>query len=174
MKIISFDPASFRNLGWAVCEYQQTDNSIAIGCGAGTFVIEDVTEPWQSLFPLQSIVRLFIKNNEPDLVIIEKTSSFHGGFVTGQVSNCIGVILSSCGEFDLPVHFVYPTHVKKVVTGQGKATKTLMKKKVNEHLNKWGANAIKFDSEHACDALANILCWLIENPLSPLRENQDE
>ena len=174
MKIVSFDPASFRNLGWAICEYKKTADGILLGCAAGTFVIENNGDPWESLFPLQSLVRLFLDNNKPDLVVIEKTSSFHGGFITGQVSNCIGVILSSCGEINVDVKFTYPTHVKKVVTGKGKTTKAIIRKKVNEYLVKWGSNAIKFDSEHAADALANIVCWLLEDSSSPLRESQKD
>lgn len=165
MKIISFDPASFRNLGWAIADIQSE-----FSCAAGTFVINNNSDPWKSLYPFQSLIRLFIKEQEPDFVIIEKTSDFHGGFVTGQISNCIGVILSSCGEFNLDVHFLYPTHVKKIVTGKGKVTKKFLKTKVNEHLTNWNISPMKFDSEHACDALANIICYLLEDPNSPLKE----
>lgn len=165
--ILSFDPASFRNLGWAFVQISNSDKSDnnEFNCIAGTMVMQQVTEPWQVLWPLFSAVDTIISAKTPDLVIIEKTSSFSGGFITGQVSNCIGVILACCGKHNLPVQFVYPTHVKKVVTGAGRATKSLMKKSVKSYINDLTGKDIKFDSEHACDALANILCWLIESKI---------
>jgi len=96
-------------------------------------------------------------------VAISNQIRFSGGFVTGQVSNCMGVILSACGKHDLAVAFVYPSHVKKVITGNGRATKGQMKKYVKDMMYQLCGEHVKFDSEHSCDATANILCWLKEN-----------
>lgn len=165
-KIASFDPASYRNLGWAYMGVVESNNSIdELKTIAGTFVMPKVDQPWQMLWPLFTVVEQFFTKQKPELVIIEKTSSFAGGFVTGQVSNCIGVILACCGKFSIPVTFVYPSHVKKVITGKGKATKTQLKKAVALHLSQLGSvpeKDVKFDSEHAYDAVANILCFLVD------------
>lgn len=171
MIICSFDPSSTRNLGFAIASL----NGKEIDLKAGTFVLPNSEGiKHQMLWTVFQIIDLFLTENEPDLIVVEQTGSFSGGFITSQVSNCIGVILACCGKHNSEVKFVYPTHVKKVVTGKGKATKTIMKKKVNEHISKWGIESVKFDSEHACDATANIFCWLLEDLNSPLRENQNE
>jgi len=167
-KVLSFDPASVRNLGWSLVEVDEVDKDVCqeFRCEAGTIVLPKVTEPWEALWPMFVSVDTTLLAQKPELIIIEKTSSFAGGFVTGQVSNCIGVILACCGKHELPVSFVYPSHVKKVVTGNGRATKSQMKKRVQQLVSDLsGGKIIKFDSEHACDATANILCWLIENEM---------
>lgn len=164
--ILSFDPASYRNVGWSI--FRMKDDQFT--CQSGTIVISDVDEPWHALWPIFVAVDAALGKQSPDIIIIEKTSSFSGGFVTGQVSNCTGVILACCGKYEMPVDFVYPTHVKKVVSGNGRATKAQMKKSVRDYVFKITGETMKFDSEHACDATANIICWLIENKM---KDNQN-
>jgi len=176
-KVLSFDPASVRNLGWSVIEIEAdvSQNFVLkrVKCDAGTIVLPKVSEPWEAMWPIFVFVDTILLAQEPNLIIIEKTSSFAGGFVTGQVSNCIGVILACCGKHEVPVSFVYPSHVKKVVTGNGRAVKSEMKKRVQQLISDLsGGKTIKFDSEHACDATANILCWLIEHDM--LEEEEEE
>lgn len=167
-KILSFDPASTRNLGWSIFtidEDSETGECQGVKCWAGTIVIPEMNEPWQAMWPLFLAVDTIIEEQAPDLVVIEKTSSFAGGFVTGQVSNCIGLILAACGKHECPISFVYPTHVKKVLSGSGKASKAEMKKAVTAAVEKLTGETIKFDSAHSCDAAANVMCWLVENKL---------
>jgi Holliday junction resolvasome RuvABC endonuclease subunit len=169
-RIVSFDPASTKNCGWSVLNLNFNKKVfVDFNCIAGTMVLPKVEEPWQMLFKLFSLVDEFLEKYTPHKIIIEKTSSFSGGFICGQVSNCMGVILAACGKHGIPVEFIYPTHAKKKVTGKGKATKSVMKKCVKnifEHFNV----KTDFDSEHSIDAAANILCWLfdqnvIKNPI---------
>jgi Holliday junction resolvasome RuvABC endonuclease subunit len=166
-KIASFDPASYRNLGWAIFDITETEQKSveSVSVKAGTFLLPKVAQPWQMLWPLFMVIDQFFVDRAPDLIIIEKTSSFAGGFITGQVSNCIGVILASCVKNSIPVTFVYPTHVKKVLTGKGKATKSEMKKAVTTQLCEITGidqKQLKLDSDHAYDAVANILVFLID------------
>jgi len=129
-------------------------------------------EPWQDLYPIMDVVESILTEKNPDYVIIEKTSSFVNpnksgqkgrGFVAGQVSNCMGVILALCGKYDINVGFVYPTHCKKVLTGNGKATKGQIKKSVEKYLRAYGIEDPDFGSEHAWDSIANVLTWLFDN-----------
>ncbi len=162
-KIIGFDPASLRNLGWSIIDYDDTNVRDSLTCSAGTFVTSVTEEPWQVLWPLSAVVDGLLEAQKPDSVVIEQTSIFGGNrFVTGQIANCIGVILACCGKYSIPVKFVHPTHVKKVLTGDGKASKSKLKKETKRILDD---NEIVFDSEHACDATANILCWLLDNKI---------
>lgn len=164
--IVGFDPASTRNIGWAIFEVNNAKNAKTPACWEGsTFVMPVFEDRWQVLWPMLQVVDTFLENIKPDVVIVEKTSSFSGGFVTGQVSQCMGVILAACGKHDIKVEFVYPSSVKKKVSGNGRAKKGEMKKAVKNHLEKWGIKDIKFDSEHCADATANIFCWLINNEI---------
>lgn len=166
-KVIGFDPASVKNLGWSLIEIQDGEtDSLQLNCTSGTVVLSGMDgDYWKALWPIFLAVDHLMTVNSPDMVVIEKTSSFAGGFITGQVSACIGVILACCGKHELSVGFVYPTHVKKIITGDGRATKSQMKKGVTKILNRLGTSETKFDSPHAVDAVANVLCWLKENHL---------
>lgn len=172
--IASFDPASTRNLGWAVATLdteQPTPKSTVIKWACGTFVLPFIEERWKVLWPIFAISESFLSDIDPNVVVIEKTSSFAGGFVTGQVSNCMGVIYAVCGKLECNLEFVYPTTVKKTVAGHGRAKKGAVKKAVNILLERIGVGKVVFDSEHAADASANILYWLIKQEIiKPLGE----
>jgi len=161
MRIIGFDPASTRNLGWSLVEISGENFS----CSAGTFVIPTVDVKWKAYWPMLMVVDEFIAQEDPNVVIVEQTSAFSGGFVTGQVSHCLGVIFAACGKNGVDVGSVYPTHVKKVITDKGRATKSEMKKHTQDWLKSLGVEDVKFDSPHAYDAVANILCWLCDKSM---------
>ena len=156
MRIASFDPASVRNLGWTILNF---NNNKISDCKAGTFVIEKKENVWQACWPIFVFVEDFLTKTKPDLVICEKTSSFAGSFITGQVSNCMGVIFACCGKLNLDIKFVYPTHVKKVVCGKGKCSKSEMQKAV---IGMLGKIEIENNTSHAYDAISNIICYLID------------
>lgn len=160
MILVSFDPASYKNCGYATLII---NDGKVISCSADTFVVKKSSseEPWKSCWPIYRFVNQYIKQNKPDVVIVEKTSSFSMGFVTGQISSIMGVIFAVCGKYNLPVEFKFPTHVKKVITGKGKATKSEMKKAVKKWLEENNLNT-EMPSEHAADAVANIICYLKE------------
>ncbi len=171
MKIISFDPASFRNLGWAKAEI--TESGIVIN--ADTSVTPEIHEVWQAYWPILQFVDQLLGKESPDLVIVEKTSAFSsssGSFVTGQVSHCMGVIYAACGKYGIPVDFVLPTSAKMIVAGHGKATKSQIKKAIQHFVTDLTSDKIvKYSSEHAYDSVGNILCYLIVNgKIQPLKE----
>lgn len=167
--LVGFDPASVRNIGWCVInieENEKTGQITSFKVNAGTIVFSDYDEPWQVSWPMFTAIDSFLDKQKPNCVIVEKTSSFRGGFVTGQVSNCLGVIQAACGKQGLPMSFVFPSHVKKIITGSGRASKAEIKKsviKILANLSKSEEKDIpKFGSEHAYDAVANVLCKLLE------------
>lgn len=172
--IVGFDPASTRNIGWAslVLSKKPSDTAKISSWEGGTFVMAVTEERWQVLWPMFVEVETFLAERSPHLVVVEKTSSFAGGFITGQVSHCMGVILAACGKLNIPVEFVYPTSVKKLVAGHGRANKTKMKKAVRNLLISLGNKKPVFDSDHTADATAGIFYWLIKNGvMSPLDED---
>lgn len=173
MIVCSFDPSSSKNLGFATLCLNEKDDTIE--SSAGTYILPKTEERWQMLWPLFQIVDAALAENNPDLVVIEQTGAFSASFITSQIGNCIGVILAVCGKHQVPVTYQYPSHVKKCITGAGKATKAKMKKCVRKILLEFGCN-VKFDSEHAYDATANILCWLFDQKimLNPLTNSDPD
>lgn len=171
MNIIGFDPASLVNLGWARLELSNTNGEIT--CEAGTFIFPHLEQKFV-LASMYETLETFIVANKPDLVVLEKTSSFSGGFITGQISSCIGVLLAVCGKHQMPTAEVFPTHVKKIVSGSGKAKKKQMKISVTEVLGKLGLENVKFNSEHAYDAIANVLCYLHDNNVIVISRDEEE
>lgn len=162
--IIGFDPASTRNIGWSSFSLSKKPSKTAKICdwNGGTFVLPVLEERWQVLWPMFLMVEAFLDIQNPHLVVVEKTSSFSGGFITGQVSQCMGVLLAACGKHKIPVEFVYPTSVKKLVAGHGRATKSKMKKATKQLLIDAGIEDIKFHSDHTADAAASVFYWLIK------------
>ena len=166
LKFVGIDPASSRNIGWSSIEISLSDGKLNdISCSAGTFVIPPMEERSKCLWQMFTAVESLLVNEQPIAVVIEKTSSFAGGFITGQVSNCIGAILACCGKHGFDVRFVYPSHVKKVLTGKGKATKVEMKKTTKTILQSLGIKKPDFDSHHAYDAVGNVLSYMKDNKL---------
>ena len=172
MKIIGLDPASTRNLGWSIIKINIDDSGSLnnFECIADTFVIPVVEENWQACWPIFMIMEQLLVHERPDVVVVEKTSSFSGGFVTGQVANCMGAIFCACGKHDIKIEFVYPTHVKKIVADNGRATKKEMKLATKDLLTKLGIKDTKFSSEHAYDAASSILCWLSDKSIIEIKE----
>lgn len=169
IKIMGFDPASTKNLGWSIIEYNSDE---LLSCRAGTIQLTSAHEQWKVLGSVLLLIEEILRTEQPDLVIVEKTSSFSGSFITGQVSYCIGVILAVCSKLECDVKFVFPTHVKKVITDNGKATKSQMKKSVIAMLkSKLKQDSFQFDSPHAIDATANILTWLSDEKSLPGDQN---
>jgi len=156
VKLISFDPASSRNLGWAIVE---TDGNQLVRIEANTYVLPDLPDHWYACWPIFQFADNLLAVENPDIVIVEQTSSFGGGknFVRGQVSHSMGCILAATGKHSRNLEYVFPTHVKKVVTDNGKASKSVMKKAAAMY-----NNGEKIKSEHAADALCNIVCYLVD------------
>jgi len=177
--ILGFDPASTRNIGWSVIELNKKPSKTAKirNWYGGTFVVRQLEERWQVLWPMFLLLDAFISEKQPDLVILEKTNQFaqkKGGFVTGQVSHCMGVMYAVCGKHDIPIDFAFPTSVKKVIAGHGRAKKKAVKQSVTKMLEDNGIQDIEFDSEHMADATATILYVLIKmGVIPPLSEENN-
>lgn len=163
MRVSSFDPSSYRNLGWAVIDYEPALGKM-LSYEAGTYVTPREFERHECLPYVFDFVQQFLAEKKPDLMVIEQTSSFQSkgkNFVAGQVAQCIGIMIALCLKKSIAIQFVFPSHSKKVVVGKGKATKSEMQKSAEHVLNALGVEGkIKFDSEHAADALGNIFCHL--------------
>ncbi len=173
--IVGFDPASTRNIGWSLFTLSKKPSATAKinKWAGGTFVLPVMEEKWQVLWPMFLVVEAFLDEHVPHLVVVEKTSSFAGGFITGQVSQCMGVLLAACGKHKIPVEFVYPTSVKKLVAGHGRASKSKIKKATKKHLIDAGFKDVKFHSDHTGDAAASVFYWLIKSGVITPKDEEE-
>ena len=106
MKLLGLDPASKRNLGWSAVELspqKQNPKLICFAIEASTITLPSTKDVWEVQWPLFLSTDALILDQQPDMVIIEKTSHFSGSFVTGQVANCMGTIFAVCGKHNVPV-----------------------------------------------------------------------
>jgi len=58
LRIVGFDPASTRNLGWAIVDVKvdAKKKCRALECIAGTFVIPQMPEVWQAYWPMELLL----------------------------------------------------------------------------------------------------------------------
>lgn len=158
---LGIDPASYKNLGWCCV--------VVTGCEGETFLdVQGATftspcDKWgaENAWVLYNAVEDLIEQTQPDRIVIERTIQFPGSFVSGQINSTIGLILVAAGKYQVPVEWVIPTHMKKVVVGKGKASKTEVRNSLLHWLN---GNAKKLEkSEHCYDAFGAVITWLIDN-----------
>ena len=173
MKLVAFDPASLRNIGWATCTHEPNNFLY----DTGTFVMPNTPKRWQVLSIMYEAVDKLLVEEKPDMVVIEQTSSFRSkkaAFVGGQVSECMGAIKASVGKQKLNLSLVYPTSIKKTVAGHGRATKPILKNAVVRILSDLTGAKPTFSSDHACDAMASILHYLIKKGDLTIEEENNE
>jgi len=171
MKILAFDPASYRNLGWAKATVAENGVGSFV---ADTFVTPYIHDVWQAYWHIYEFVDELIFTEAPDIVIVEETNKFStksSSFIGGQVSQCMGVIFAVCGHYKTGVEFALPTSVKMTVSGHGKATKIQIRKSVQCFVNELTNEKANYSSEHAYDSVANILYYLImQGKVDPLED----
>jgi crossover junction endodeoxyribonuclease RuvC len=98
-----------------------------------------------------------LKDEKPDLMIVEDVFSLHkypkSGIILGKV---IGVVLLSSFQSNIPVLEIPVREAKKILTGNGNATKIQLEKAVRSLVK----HPEKIRPDHASDALALALIGL--------------
>lgn len=94
----------------------------------------------------------FIIASKADIVVFEDYG-FGGGFFNVEVAELMGMIKWRVNEFSLPITlcFLAPNTVKKIIVGNGRATKAQVKKAVSE--------IIETKVSHEADAVALCLVY---------------
>lgn len=171
MRIIGFDPANYKNLGWSLVETQEKNGKTdKISVNSGTFIFTE--DGYECLLPMHKKISALISKHKPDVVIFEYTP-FGKMFVAGQISQGVGVLLLSCLQKGIEVKKTSPSHVKKVISGNSKATKVQMIKATKKIMSEWGFNGYEFDSHHACDATASCFCLLADKEIITISETEN-
>ena len=150
MIVISIDPCSIKNLGFAV---KEDDNLITYG----TF---NPDEPiLSSIFDFTTEL---IEDYEPDILIVESSIGFGHAPTRSKIAENTGVIKLAAQQKNIKINTINARHCFKVVLGtlkrgDNKKTKTI------EHFEQ--NYSLKL-SEHEADALLMIECFKIEGGLN--------
>lgn len=126
-------------------------------------------------------VKRIIERYRADIIAVEKPMSFKNAFTSRTLIGYYSIIVLLAGLNNIPVHEVYPTSMKKKITGNGRATKeevcnsllschpTLKKEDlmvITPYKRKKGIKKIDYDKSDAL-ALALYTHWLSEENMSP-------
>ncbi len=98
-----------------------------------------------------------IKKYRPHILVIEKIFFFKNLKTVIPVSQACGAILLTAAKKRLPVYEFTPLQVKFAITGDGRADKKIVQKRIKKLLNLKKAPK----SDDAADALAIALTYLI-------------
>lgn len=101
-----------------------------------------------------------LKEFKPDCIAIEKVFFATNAKTAIRVGQAQGVILLSAATASINVYEYSPMTIKKVVSGNGRADKELVKKAVRKLLNVRSPNKKKTHFDNSADALAVAVCHL--------------
>lgn len=162
MIVIGIDPGSQRT-GWGIV----TETSGVLGlvdCGlvaarafaGGTFS--------ERLAYIYHELCLVLKRHRVDAAAIEQVFTAQNSQSALKLGQARGVAVAACAAFGLEIHDYEPTHVKKSLTGVGRAQKDQVAYMVSRLLNTRAA-AWELD---VTDALAVAICHLSQARLAAL------
>ncbi len=126
MRILAVDPGT-KITGYAILE-KQKKKFLLLKTGCLKFKNPKKTSILARLFI--EIERL-IKNFSPELIITERPFAHRFPERTSSLIQAQGVLLLLGGLFNLPVEEIHPSEIKKIITGNGKASKEDIKTWIN-------------------------------------------
>jgi len=160
MVVIGMDPSSYKNCGWAVLKYE---NGQVLLLDKFTQVFQypiDMEEPWNCFDRFRQTYQCLeemIQKHHPKYLCLER--SIGGGltFIRGNLSETVGIAKLCCCDHGCGVFETSPSHVKKQITGSGKAKK--------KHIMANVLGFFKLDktgTEHECDAACCALSFFMD------------
>ncbi|MGB1229599.1 MAG: crossover junction endodeoxyribonuclease RuvC [Holosporaceae bacterium] len=151
--ILGIDPGLCYT-GWALLPLKDTPQKTTWGCIA-TNAQQPLEKRLVSLF--HQLQKIF-EEKTPHLVAIEKTLVGRGKPDSLALASARSMSLLLTGLFNLPLFEYAPTHIKKIMTGNGHATKQQVVFMVQQALN-----TEKKLNSHEADAVAVALTQLYTN-----------
>jgi crossover junction endodeoxyribonuclease RuvC len=164
---MGIDPASIRNLGVGIVVADIDNRSFDVKLHT-TVVLPDFKTDAARLKYIYGQIEDVIKEYNPTILAIELSMGFGKSFVRKNLQESVGVIKLCCENYGIQVVEEAPTHMKLVIAGSGKASKTDMKQ--------WIKIATKLEkpkTEHEADAVATALTFMIdEDYIDPIHEKK--
>jgi crossover junction endodeoxyribonuclease RuvC len=107
-----------------------------------------------------------LKKYKPDVMVIERLFFATNVKTAMAVSEASGVMRLAAAQQNTAIFDYVPMQVKMVITGNGRADKSLMKKEVRKLLSFRSPNHKKTYFDDVCDALAVAICFARKNMLN--------
>lgn len=119
MKILCIDIPSKMNCGWAVLERNAPATSL-ISSG-----VKNVSGEWigESLYSFELWLAEMLSTYEIDCIVIEQQMGFGHAALRAKLNAFVGIVQLFCYKNSLPLFMISPKQAKKMVTGNGNATK---------------------------------------------------
>ncbi len=147
--ILGIDPGLAAS-GWGIV---QTEGSALHFIDSGTIKTSSKAPLSERLMQIHTVLENVITNHNITHVALEETFQNSNPQSSLKLGHARGVAMLTAGLHNLPCHEVSATHVKKTITGNGRASKEQIMMMVKVLLPK-----AQFDSDHAADALAIAIC----------------
>lgn len=148
MRILGIDPSTV-NSGWAL---MQGDKVIVYGAISPP---KKLSEEKKIMYTYNELISL-IHKYKPDQIACEDQYGRLNTKTLKVLSRLVGGIMLACAEHDTPITLIYPSHVKKVFTGRGNASKQDMVEKAKKFIH-------KEVSDDIADAVAVAYTFLEDN-----------
>jgi crossover junction endodeoxyribonuclease RuvC len=153
--VIGMDPASYRNCGWAVLEMTAIKKPVLLE--KFTQVLQREQDDLGRLRDIYEQLAELIKKHHPGYLCLERSMGGGLAFVRNNLSENVGVAKLCAYDNSVKVIEVSPAHLKKVITGHGRAKKKHIMANVCAEFGLEKAGV-----EHECDAAAIALSYLID------------
>lgn len=151
MRILGIDPGT-GILGFGVIDVDARGKTTLVDAGV---IRTPVNQPdSERLFTIYDELQQIIKDNQPEVMSVEKLFFSQNVTTAMSVSQARGVVLLLGKQHDLELHEYTPLQIKQAITGYGKADKKQMQEMVRVIL---GLSEIP-KPDDAADALAAAIC----------------
>lgn len=170
-RIISLDASVHKNCGWTVFDFfpDLENNSLDFKAITGAFDIPKMpgyldTDLGPYLLNVQVNLEGIFSNYYPDVVLIENIHCFSGK-VSSWKSFCLGVILSACTKYEVPIIKTNIIKVKEIITNKKNSTLFQLEKEIRKISKKLGSDKIIFESPPTLTSLAMVLSFIFDREI---------
>lgn len=157
MKVLAIDPG-YDKLGYAIFEKISSQNYEYIT--SGLIRSSKTLSSGERLQILFSELETLIKDQEPEMLAVEKLFFSKNVKTALQVSQAIGVVLLLGAQHKLELLELTPNQIKQIITGYGNADKKAVQKMLWLQLGK----EIKVKDDDESDAIACGVAACVMNP----------
>lgn len=151
MRILGIDPGT-GILGFGVIDVDARGKAALVDAGVIRTPVKQADS--DRLFTIYDELQQVIKDNQPDIMSVEKLFFAQNVTTAMSVSQARGVVLLLGKQSDLELHEYTPLQIKQALTGYGRADKKQMQEMVRVIL---GLHEIP-KPDDAADAIAAAIC----------------
>ena len=143
--------ASLSSTGWCI-----VDNKKIIDYGKIVTRKKDYIDDDERLDYIFSQLDKITKKHSIDMAVLEKSTYKGNSRSTGQLNELNGMVKGLCNIKRIPLCRLYPTTIKKIVAGNGRASKEEVAKYIRENVIDIGEYSNKCNKREKIDKTSDI------------------